>query len=161
MSSDFLDGDEIDYDDGLDYISPEDEEKLDHILDFLEEYTVVNREGPVWLTGSACHGPDYGDIDIVVQRGEKDLDDETITKLDDGVIYELLESVEGISIEEGNTNREQLIESDDVRVDTYREFELPINRYRFSMDDTEFDLTFSSRYPNDGGILMVPSHDEV
>lgn len=144
----------------LENIRPGDQQDIEYVLDFLDEYAWHHGEGPVWLTGSAQHNSDYGDIDIVVERGSENSSQDYSVEKDHETVYDMLAGIEEIDVDEGQTERDCLIKSGDVDVQTYNHFEPSINRFNFEIDGTEFDLNFNHAPPNDDGIEIVPFYGE-
>lgn len=145
----------------LENIRPGDEENLEYVLDSLDEYVWHHGEGPVWLTGSSQYRDDYGDIDIVVERGATlDSEEDYPLERDYRVIYDMLADMEDFDLDEEASAKKSLLESDDVRVNFYGQTSPAIARYKFSIEDTDFDVNFDSSPPNNEGIELIPFYGE-
>lgn len=145
----------------LEHIRPEDEENLEYVLDSLDEYVWHHGEGPVWLTGSSQYRSDYGDIDIVVERGATlDSGEDYPLERDYKMIHDMLADRDDFDLDERVSAKESLLESDDVRVNFYGQTSPAIARYKFSIEDTDFDVNFDSTPPNNEGIELAPFYGE-
>lgn len=142
-------------------VKPEDMKSIGYVLDALDEYTWIRGQGPIWLTGSAVNDPEYNDIDIVVERGAMEYgEDDFNTDHDHEAIYDMLVDSESYDMDENQEPLEGLIESENLDLNTMYRFEIPVNRYEFEFDGTEFDINFCHSPPQDGGIELTPFYGQ-
>jgi hypothetical protein len=72
----------------------------------------------------------------------------------------MLVDSETYDIDENKAPLKGLVEAENLDVKINEEFDIPINRYEFEIEGTEFDINFCHSSPHDGGIELTPFYGQ-